>query len=107
MCGCGRARFICTRREHRKREAAASSRRFARLRTPRGATSELPALARCLDGHATGIDDAQVAAPGRYLTQSASAEQRGDLIAFVLIDLAAERCDRKTLHATSGGCPKA
>ncbi len=66
---------------------------------PRRPASHLPAFARRLNGHAASIDHAQVPAR-RNLAQAASAQERCDLVAFVLVDLAAERCDGKSLHTT-------
>ena len=57
------------------------------------APAQLPAFGRRLDRHRTAIDDAKIrlGIPTRFdKLQTASPQQGGQLLAFVLVDLAAE-----------------
>ena len=73
------------------REAASTGSRVRALR------DGLPALAGGLDGDAARVDDPQVRAPpASTCDKPARAQQRGELLALVLVDLAAERLDAKT-----------
>src|SRR5438128_1632537 len=58
---------------------------------PRGLSNCLPALARSLDCNAARVDDAKVGALRKFhLSQAFGAKQRRDLLALILVDLAAQ-----------------
>src|SRR5579864_8699651 len=65
----------------------------------------LSALAGSLDGYAASVDNPQLGLVGIGLGPPADAQQRGELLAFVLIDLAAEGLDTKRFHDAFGPEP--
>jgi hypothetical protein len=51
----------------------------------------LAALAGRIGGYATGVDDAEVGVGGSGLDPTVAAKKRGDLLALIMVYLAAER----------------
>ena len=69
-----------------------------------GATDGLSALAGGLDGDAAGVDNPQLGrSAGVRLDQAAGAEEGRHLLAFVLVDLAAEGLNGERFHFAPAG----
>ena len=70
-------------------------------RESHGAPDGLAAFARSLNGNAAGVDDAEVRfARLINLRKTSGAQQRGQLLALVAVDFAAECLDPESLHRT-------